>query len=133
MYRLRRTDDVEAVMALHTLCLPGDDWDEGTQHWILWDALWSPVGFCSARLLTGQPGVFLSRAGVLPAARGCGLQRRMIQTRLRWAREVDATFAITYTTYTNFASTMNLLKCGFKFYLPSYKWAGDVNYFIKDL
>jgi GNAT superfamily N-acetyltransferase len=133
MYRLRQTADVESVKALHTLCLPGDDWEDASQHWILWLDN-TPVGFCSAKQLTADDSVvFLSRAGLLPVARGSGLQRRMIQTRLQWCRSVGAKTVITYTVYDNHASIINLLRCGFKFYFPVGQWAGDVHYFMREL
>lgn len=133
-YRVKRTDDINSVEALHTLCFPNDDWEDSTQHWIVWDETDTPVGFCSARLLSTEPGVFLSRSGLLPCARGAGLQRRMITTRLRWAKTQGVEFALTYTVYDNHASAANLLRQGFRFHDPEYAWAGrDVFYFLKTL
>lgn len=132
-YRLTRTDDRQTVAALHHLCMPGDDLDidEG-QMWVCHDETDTPVAFCSAREC-GSGLVFLSRAGVLPIANGHGLQRRMIQARVQWSRDVGARAVITYTHYDNHASIANLLRCGFVFYTPRYRWAGDAHYFWRDV
>ncbi len=131
--KLLRTDDVTTVQALHTLCFPGDDWEEGDAYWILHDGV-EAKGFCAARKVPRENVVFLVRAGVLPSARGRHLQRRMIHTRLQWARKEGCLAAITYTGYSNYDSIVNLLKCGFRFYAPEYAWAGrDYHYFIKEI
>lgn len=57
----------------------------------------------------------------------------MINARVQWAREIGAESCVTYTRYDNHPSIVNLLRCGFKFYVPDYKWAGDVHYFRRDL
>lgn len=133
MFKLRQTTDVEYVKALHKLCFPADDWEDSSQHWIVW---WkdTPVGFCSAKLLPKEDAVFLSRAGLLPCAQGAGLQRRMITTRLQWAKRKGATCALTYTVPDNYASAANLIKMGFQFYAPHYRYGGkDVLYFLRTL
>lgn len=129
---LLRTDDVTTVQALHTLCFPGDDWEEGDAYWILRDEL-EPKGFCAARKVPLENVVFLVRAGILPSARGAGLQRRMIRTRIQWARKEGCAAAITYTGYNSYDSIVNLLRCGFRFYAPEYAWAGrNYHYFIRE-
>ncbi len=132
-YTLSRTDNYELVRALHTICMPGDDYDLDGQLWVVHDETYTPVAFCAARKLEGEPGVFLNRAGVLPCANGKGLQRRMIHARLRWCKEIGVQYAITYTLHSNHASIVNLLKCGFKFDTPAWRWAGNAHYFVKDL
>ncbi len=115
--------------------MPGDELDiDRGQMWLLWESD-TPVGFCTARTVLGDPQtVFLSRSGILPIARGKGLQRRMIDVRLRWAREIGATTVVTYVLYDNWASLINLIKKGFKFYSPGYRWAGkDVHYLMREL
>lgn len=113
--------------------MPHDDYDLTGQLWLVRDETDDPVAFCAARKLQDEPGVFLNRAGVLPCANGQGLQRRMIHARLRWCKEIGAEYALTYTLYHNHASIVNLLKCGFKFDEPNWKWAGDVHYFAKEI
>ncbi len=132
-YALSRTEDLTLVKALHTICMPGDSFDLAGQLWVVWDDKGTPVAFCAARKLKNEPGVFFNRSGVLPCANGNGLQRRMIHARLRWCKEIGAEYALTYTLHNNHASIVNLLKCGFKFDTPAWKWAGDSHYFIKDI
>lgn len=133
MYRLERGDK-KSCIALHTLTFPLDEWEGATAYWIAYDDVSSPVGFCSARVLRNEPGVFLTRAGVLPAARGQGLQRRMITTRCNWTRKRGFEYAITYCSFDNHPSIVNLLRCGFHFTRPIYPYGGKaVHYFIRYL
>lgn len=116
MFTLRRTEDIDEVRELHALAFPEDAW-VGDDHtfWIARDREGRAVGFCSAIYNVDKRSVFLSRAAVMGCAKGTGLQRRMIRVRLRWARANGAPAAHTYTTLKNYASMLNLLKCGFRF------------------
>ena len=67
------------------------------------------------------------RAWVQKKHRGKGLQKKMIDLRLKAAKGCKA--VITYTIPTNYPSANSLISKGFKLYEPSYKWAGkDVLY-----
>ncbi len=68
------------------------------------------------------------RAWVHKGYRGFGVQRQMIQTRLRAAAVKKCKTVITYTTYDNTHSANNLIKTGFLLYDPWYRWAGDMLY-----
>ncbi len=81
-----------------------------------------PCAFAGAKTIDGGGSIYLARAGVVPEARGQGLQRRLIQVRLRWGRSIGATSAITYTLANNLASTNNLIRCGFVRYDPENPW-----------
>jgi GNAT superfamily N-acetyltransferase len=131
---LRRTEDIEFAKKMHAETFPADDWPGARgAHWVAWDGD-KPVGYCSARPTRDGHGVYLTRAGVLPCARGRGLQRRMIATRVRWARSIGATFVCTYVLLQNYPSLVNLLRSRFAFYTPNWKWEGnDVHYMIKDI
>ncbi len=136
-YELRQTTDEALVNALFTLCMPLDiapAWVRQTM-WACHAEDGTPVAYCSASVLANDSDTaFLSSAGVLPCARGHKLQQRMIKARVRWARMMGCTYAITYTVYDNWASITNLLKQGFQFYDPHYRWAGkNVHYFIKEI
>ena len=61
--------------------------------------------------------VYLSRAGVLPAWRGQGLQRRLIALRERLARRQGFVWMISDTT-DNVPSSNNLIKAGYKLIAP---------------
>jgi GNAT superfamily N-acetyltransferase len=65
--------------------------------------------------------VYLCRSGVIPKARGKGLQRKLISVRLRFARARCMTWAIS-DTFHNPASANNLIRCGFSMYEPSQPW-----------
>ena len=133
-YRILRTDDIAECRALHQMCMPSDDIDLGGQKWLCWDEDTNfPIGFCAARWYSHPGVIFFSRCGVLPRARGNGLQLRMLRTRLKWAGSLEAWKVITYTMYDNHASIVNLLKAGFEFYEPMTKWAGKVHYFKKEI
>jgi RimJ/RimL family protein N-acetyltransferase len=114
---LRRTEDVDEVKELHQLAFRADHWP-GDDHifWIAKNPKGKPLGFCSAQYWPEHRGVYLSRAAVTLEARGSGLQRRMIRTRLNWSkRETDAVGVWTFAHIRNYESIVNLLKCGFKF------------------
>lgn len=120
---------------MHYLIFPDDEWEgKNNEHWVAWDNTESPVGFCSLRPIRHESAVFLSRAGVLPCARGNRLQRRFIAVREAWARRNDFGVALTYCLYENHSSLANLIKSGYRLYEPEYQWVGrDVHYFIKEL
>lgn len=131
MISLRPTEDIDEIKELHTLALPGDLW-VGDEHtfWLAREGR-KPVGFCSAIYRPERGYVFLSRSAVMLAARGQGLQRRMIRTRVAWAKRQGAREAITYTSLKNYESFVNLVKCGFRFYTPSVTYAGDEVHYLK--
>lgn len=119
---------------MHTRTFPLDEWEGATAYWVAYDDVDDMVGFCSARVLRCEPGIFLTRAGVLPKANGYGLQRRMIYTRCNWARRRGLEFAITYCLYSNHESIVNLLRCGFRFTKPAYYYGGrHAHYFKREL
>jgi GNAT superfamily N-acetyltransferase len=100
--------------------------DEGNEYWLVRKDK-EAVGFCSCRpSYERKDTVYLSSAALLPQAQGRGLQRRMIQVRLRWARKQGYTRAITYTWLTNIASQRSLIRTGFKPYRPFWIWEGYI-------
>jgi GNAT superfamily N-acetyltransferase len=137
-YTVTMTEDLDTVEALHTLCLPGDEFpdeDDIHQAWLVAedDEDETPVGFATIKVVD-EDTVFMQRSGVLPHARGHRLQRRLLQQRERWARECDIKWVVTYTSYRNHASITTLIKAGYRFYLPEQYWAGRfTHYFFKAL
>lgn len=128
--RLVRIEDVEEAKELHALAFPSDNWagDDHT-YWVARDGK-TVVGFCSAVHREEKGYVFLSRAAVIAAARGAGLQRRMIRARVAWAKKQSADVVVTYTTMKNYDSMVNLLKCGFRFFEPDEPFVGKkVHYY----
>lgn len=110
---------------------PGDDhtyWalTHENQHFGLTSAVYRPE----------KGYVYLSYAIIMPASREKGLQRRLINHRLRWAKKQGAFYAVTYTLLHNYPSISNLLRCGFRFAEAPRGWSGygeDVHYFEKQL
>jgi len=92
-----------------------------------------PVAYAGVKLLDGNLA-FLCRAGVLPAWRGKGLQGKLINARLRWAKKQGMQQAVTYTVLANPHSSNNLIKCGFLLYIPQWRWGGEeALYWLKQL
>lgn len=128
MYRIRRTNNKYIAMYLHLETFPADEFpdDDRNIYWVVWDESDKPVGFCIVRPVHGDKDTcFLSRAGLLPCARGNGLHKRMINTRIKWAKKNKYKYCITYTIKNNFTSYNNLQNTGFKLYEPDYYYAGE--------
>lgn len=135
MYRIRRTRNVTLARELHAKLLPDDTW-VGDDHtfWIVEDSSGLAVGFCSAVYRPQLGYVYLSRAALDKSVRGAGLQRRMIRTRIAWAKAQGARKVITYTLLKNYSSITNLIRSGLRFDTPEEAWVGnDVHYFKLEL
>lgn len=130
---LQITKDVALIRSLHTAIFPDDGWENSDAYWVLREE-GAFVGFCSVKLIDKGDAIFLSRAGVLREYRGSGIQRRMIRTREKWAKNRGVPESITYTTPGNWPSIKNLLLAGYHAYTPEWTWAGrDVIYWRRDL
>lgn len=93
-----------------------------------------PAGFAGLKLHKPENAGFLCRAGVLTRYRGHGLQRSFIKVRTQKANLIGLDSLITYVSYDNVISGNNLIKCGFKLYMPEYLWGVEnALYFYKDL
>lgn len=68
---------------------------------------------------------YLCRAGVLPAARGRGLQRKLIRVRERAAKKKGWTALFSDTDPSNAHSMNNLIACGYRAFRPSEPWSGE--------
>jgi GNAT superfamily N-acetyltransferase len=110
---------------LQALCFPYDvacEYRPADLWWIVYDA-GHPVAFCCTRPTTADPAWwYLARAGVLPAARGKGIQKRMLRTREHAARKAGALVMVTDCTNDNYASANSLMGCGYRLYNPAYRW-----------
>lgn len=114
----------QVLTTLQKACLPGDRlyFPEDAEWWLM-DHGPLHVGFASATpSLQHEKGIYLSRAGILPAYRGKGLQKRLIRTRLAWARKAGYRVAVSDTT-DNAPSANNLIACGFRVYTPPILYA----------
>lgn len=129
-YQLRRVKsdgDRGAVAFMHEQTIGGEMPDMGRgAWWIAWTDDGRIAGFCGINppLGAGHPA-YLIRAGVLPEFRGAGLQKRMIVTRLAYARRKGWRSVVTYTLCNNAPSANSLIARGFRLYEPSEPWAGE--------
>lgn len=85
--------------------------------WIAYTNEDIPVGFAGLEYAYADRGR-LCLAGVMPWARGKGLQRRLIRVRERRARMLGWKRLLTYTTTTNTPSANNLIRCGYLLWEP---------------
>lgn len=131
---IRQLHDIDEARELHDLAFPDDSW-VGDEH-TFWAAHGPQgvVGFASAIAWekAGAGAVFLSRAAVVKAHAGLGLHNALIRARVLWAWREGADRCVTYTTFRNYSSMVNLLHSGFRFYIPDPQkwWAGrHVHYY----
>lgn len=138
--RFKRCKDVDKLEKLDSLLFTSEkadgEYDKPTSMWWVAQVNSLDVGFCGLSVyksdgeLTGE----LLRAGVLPAYRGLGLQRRMIRLRDAAARRSGCTANLTYTADWNIVSANNLVRCGYRLWLPRHPWGVDhALYFWKTL
>lgn len=131
-YRLRRTDDIEIIHELDRQCfnaqtpaIDEDDLNDAT--WWLVEASvegdWVPVGYGGVQ--PAPKGACLTRAGVLKAHRGAGLQKRLIRVRVAWAKAHGYARCYTYVWAGNLASMRSLIRQQF---VPYYWERGEVTF-----
>lgn len=126
MIRIRRVvaGDAYDLHIMMLACFPGeavrdtavDTW------WIALDEDDEAAGFCClSRSQTRLTGGYLSYAGVAPAFRGHGLQKRLIRVRIAEARRREWDSLVT-DTCDNPASSNSLIACGFRLFDPPRPW-----------
>lgn len=116
------------VLPLDEICFPADDRVAvpGSLWWVAWEGK-EPVAFAGLRLcaLPENRGLgFLCRAGVIPAYRGRGLQKKLIRVREAAARQLGMNELVTYCICSNAPSMNSLVACGYRFYSPATKYGG---------
>ncbi len=101
---------------------------EDAVEWVLVTSKIDPEAFCGWRPLAGTGAIlgFLSRAGVLPEARGQGIQKFMIDLREDAMRRAGMGVSITYTEAYGNASMRSLMACGYKPFEPSPEIVDDI-------
>jgi GNAT superfamily N-acetyltransferase len=125
---------IDAIRRMHAHddCFPLDYFPSkpGTLYWIVFDAF-GPCGFAIARADKYDSRVlYLSRCGVLRRARGKRLQRRLVRTRLSYARKHGFSLAVTDVCWFLPQSINNLIECGFRAYTPAYPWADGKSVYL---
>ncbi len=109
----------------------GNEFKENRDWWVIKNTRGKIIAYCGSIYTHGF--VIFNRAWVDRKYRGKGIQKRLINIRLKSAAKYGST-AITYTLIDNYPSANSLISCGFKLYAPEYAYAGsNVLYFRKDL
>ena len=135
-FRIREIDvsDTNASKALVSLIYEAFDDGRLVLHykphkagwwWIAYDEHGQPAAFAGmlpSRQFHGWG--YLTLSGVSPPYRGYGLQRRLLKTRMKKARDLGWTTLCTETIHDNHMSQRNLILTGFMPYRPSKPW-GD--------
>lgn len=126
MIRISQTDDLDLIDEMDRVCFPqdarlGEDLVEST--WWVARLNGKPIGYAGMLLQSEErkPGdglykAYLNRAGVLPEARGGGLQKRLIRARCAHAAKSGSLRAYTYVWAANIGSMNSLISCGFRPY-----------------
>lgn len=137
-YKIRQEPMPLAVIPLDEICFPADDRINPADSlwWIAWHGK-QPVAYAGLRLCRLEQNLgaaFLCRAGVIPAHRGRGLQKRLIRVRENAARKLAITELVTYCVTYNAPSINSLIRCGYRTYNPATKYGGpNAVYFRKPL
>lgn len=122
---LRNPSLVTLICYLQKKILPSDTiYKPNRGHWwIAYAEDGKPVAFAGlVRSIKWTDTGYLCRAGVLDGYTGHGLQKRLIQARVKQARKLGWNWCITDTT-NNPASANSLINAGFKIYTPANKWS----------
>lgn len=142
MIRIRRVDASDPVVRAELLVMdeqlfpPAHNVAPGLDRGAWWIAEIDGrvVGYAGALVWEPDRCLYLTRAGVLPEARGRGLQRRLIRARVAHARRLGLTGAYTYTLNWNEKSANNLIACGFRLWWPARPWAAkSAVYWYRDV
>jgi GNAT superfamily N-acetyltransferase len=122
---LRNPSLITLICYLQKKILPSDNIykPERGHWWIAYAQDGKPVAFAGlVRSIKWADTGYLCRAGVLDGYTGNGLQKRLIQARIKQARKLGWNWCITDTT-NNPASANSLINAGFKIYTPANKWS----------
>ena len=122
---LRQEANRNLLIHLQRKILPADAPHDVTvgHWWIAYDEEKKPVGFAGiVRSISWYDCGYLCRAGVMDGYTGHGLQKKLINVRIRQARKLNWKWAITDTT-NNPASANSLINAGFKIYKPTKPWS----------
>jgi GNAT superfamily N-acetyltransferase len=109
-----------------------DEFHTNREWWVYLNSRNTIVAYCGS-IYANNICIFI-RAWVKKTYRGKGVQKKLIDTRIRAARKLNCFTAITYTTSDNCPSINNLIAKGFKIYLPEYSYGGkEMLYWKKNL
>ena len=120
---IRKQSSQDKLSALQKICLPFDQpYDTNFGSWWIATANGVDIGFAGlVRTVSWTDCGYLCRAGVVPTARGQGLQKQFIRVRIRQAKALGWKWLVSDTT-DNPASANSLIACGFKMFEPTKPW-----------
>jgi GNAT superfamily N-acetyltransferase len=120
---IRKQSVQDKLLALQESCLPYDEpVDTNFGCWWVASENGVDIGFAGlTRTQSWSDCGYLCRAGVVPDARGKGLQKQLIRIRIRQAKTLGWKWLVTDTT-DNLASSNSLIACGFKMFKPTRPW-----------
>jgi GNAT superfamily N-acetyltransferase len=117
---IHASTNLELIARLDDELFPGervpDDILHGSLWWVAFGGVGAErkaVGYAGLQVFGAENKGFLSRAGVLPVARGHRLQQRLIRTRVAKARELGLARVYSYVWAMNIPSMRSLVRCGF--------------------
>ena len=119
-----RKESVQTKLSvLQNKCLPFDTpYDTNFGSWWIATENGVDIGFAGlVRTVSWTDCGYLCRAGVIPDARGQGLQKKLINVRVRQAKALGWKWLVTDTT-DNPASANSLIATGFKLFQPTKPW-----------
>lgn len=114
------------LRALHKATFPADaepEWGAGTWWIVQTDGVFVAFSGIQRSRQWSDAG-YLVRAGVLPRARGQGLQRRLVRAREHFAKQQGWRWLVT-ATLGNPASANTLIASGFRLYEPTTPWLAE--------
>jgi hypothetical protein len=117
------------VAHMHEACFPNCEvygTDTPDSHWwvVQFGSPKCVVAFAGLRVDGSMKVGYLCRAGVLQGHRGCGLQLKLIKTRIAYAKKIGMKTLVTDTVPGNYHSANNLIRAGFTLFNPATPWAG---------
>jgi GNAT superfamily N-acetyltransferase len=120
---IRKESIQDKLSALQKICLPYDQpIDTNFGSWWIASEGGRDIGFAGlVRSVSWTDCGYLCRAGVVPVARGQGLQKQFIRVRIRQAKALGWRWVVTDTT-DNPASANSLIATGFKLFQPTKPW-----------
>jgi GNAT superfamily N-acetyltransferase len=131
-----RKESVQMKLSvLQNICLPFDKpYDTNFGCWWIASEDGRDIGFAGlVRSVSWIDCGYLCRAGVVPFARGQGLQKKFIHVRIRQAKALGWKWVVSDTRL-NPASANSLISCGFKMFEPTNPWGcKDTLYWRKKL
>jgi N-acetylglutamate synthase-like GNAT family acetyltransferase len=131
-----RKESVQLKLSvLQNKCLPFDTpYDTNFGSWWIATEHNSAIGFAGlVRTVSWTDCGYLCRAGVIPSARGQGLQKKFIYVRIKQAKALGWKWLVTDTRH-NPASANSLIATGFRMFEPTKPWGcKDTLYWRKKL